>query len=260
MKSPNRYLDLVIFLIPTLVLTGVYPITQNQFAHYIGLILLVFAGLYFLKTKSPLFGMSLFFIIVELLMLIPITKSIWLINIIIAIVVFFAISFYLKAPGLDKSWIKYGKIESRTIIWIGLIVIISSTALYLWSRFANPDLSQFRGYIQKIDGPFLIPVICLFSAFNALAEEAIFRGIFWKSLEDIYHNIPLAVVLTSLIYGLCHYPGVPSGWWGVLLASIYGMMLGILRHKTSGLAAPILAHFFADVTIVMILIHYSSKL
>jgi len=93
--------------------------------------------------------MSLFFIIVELLMLISITKSIWLINIIIAIVVFFAISIFFKAPGLDKSWIKYGKIKSGMIFWICLIVAVSSTALYFWSRFTNPDLSQFRGLYSK---------------------------------------------------------------------------------------------------------------
>lgn len=52
----------------------------------------------------------------------------------------------------------------------------------------------------------------------------------------------------------------PAAAGGVLLASIYGVMLGMLRNKSGGLAVPILVHFFADVTIVTILIHYSGKL
>lgn len=214
MKLPNKYLDLLIFLIPTLILSGVYPITENQLAHYTGLVLLILIGLYFYKTRSPLLGMSLFFIIVESFMLIPITKSVWLINIIIAIFVFLSISIFVKAPGLDKNWIKYGHIDGRTIIWICLIVIVSSAALFIWGKLANPDLSQFRGYIQIIDGPLLIPIICIFSTFNALAEEAIFRGIFWTSLENIYRNITLSIIFTSLVYGLCHYSGIPGGGWG----------------------------------------------
>jgi hypothetical protein len=42
----------------------------------------------------------------------------------------------------------------------------------------------------------------------------------------------------------------------VVLASIYGLMLGMLRTWAGGLAAPVIAHIFADATIFAIVANY----
>ena len=41
---------------------------------------------------------------------------------------------------------------------------------------------------------------------------------------------------------------------GVVLASIYGLMLGMLRNWSNGLAAPVIAHICADATIFVLVL------
>ncbi len=49
-----------------------------------------------------------------------------------------------------------------------------------------------------------------------------------------------------------HLHGFPRGWSGVVLASIYGVMMGALCRRARGLLAPWAAHLFADLAIVAV--------
>jgi membrane protease YdiL (CAAX protease family) len=61
------------------------------------------------------------------------------------------------------------------------------------------------------------------------------------------------IVLQVLLFGLWHYRGFPGGLIGVILVFVWGIFLGIIRLRTSGMLFPFLAHFYADVTIFGIL-------
>lgn len=56
-------------------------------------------------------------------------------------------------------------------------------------------------------------------------------------------------------FGFIHYAGgFPNGTTGTALAAIYGLMLGAIRIRPRGMLAPVVTHFFADLTIFMILV------
>jgi membrane protease YdiL (CAAX protease family) len=92
-----------------------------------------------------------------------------------------------------------------------------------------------------------------FSAFNALLEEVIFRGILLDALTAAI-GASWAVVVQAVAFGVGHVHGYPPGPLGIALAAMYGLMLGLLRQRSGGLAAPWVAHVFADATIFWIVV------
>jgi uncharacterized protein len=102
-----------------------------------------------------------------------------------------------------------------------------------------------------IIGSVTLAGVC-FAVMNALLEEIAFRGVLYNSLESAW-GWAVAIVGTGVIFGAFHGAGYPPGVLGGVLAGIYGIMLGWLRWRSGGLAAPVVAHVFADATIFVIL-------
>ena len=78
-------------------------------------------------------------------------------------------------------------------------------------------------------------------------------GLFQSTFTSIFSTPWLAIVLQAALFGHAHFQGIPSGWGGVALAGSYGLVLGIIRERSGGLGAPIVAHIFADLAIFTML-------
>jgi Type II CAAX prenyl endopeptidase Rce1-like len=109
---------------------------------------------------------------------------------------------------------------------------------------------------------------------NAICEECTSRG-FWR------HELELTAgcskvqsnILHGMIFGLWHYFGIPNGWTGVALTTLYGWVMGYLSDwnitvRTSfdgsgiistGLLLPIITHSIADYYIFTVLARQSFK-
>jgi membrane protease YdiL (CAAX protease family) len=57
-----------------------------------------------------------------------------------------------------------------------------------------------------------------------------------------------------VLFGVIHAQGFPRGVEGMVMASAYGVALGLLRQRSGGLAASCAAHICADATIFALLI------
>ena len=79
-----------------------------------------------------------------------------------------------------------------------------------------------------------------YAMFNAAFEELVWRGVALQACTAEF-GATFALLLSSLSFGLAHYRGFPSGALGVLLATIYGLMMGIVRIRSNGLFGPWLA-------------------
>ena len=67
-------------------------------------------------------------------------------------------------------------------------------------------------------------------------------------------GLPAAVVLQALAFGVLHLHGVPNGPVGMVMAGVWGLLLGVLRLRSRGLLAPYVTHIAADATIVVLML------
>ncbi|MCQ2737308.1 MAG: CPBP family intramembrane metalloprotease [archaeon] len=72
---------------------------------------------------------------------------------------------------------------------------------------------------------------------SPIVEELLFRGIILRKLNTDYNfSIPFAILISSLLFGLCHSFG------GILSAFVFGICMSVLYLKTKNILVPILAH------------------
>lgn len=142
---------------------------------------------------------------------------------------------------------------------VALVGGVTPVALAAWIALARPDLSDV---LARYVPPYPLPVLVLggvaFAFVNAALEEAIWRGFFQTQLSVLFGPWT-AIAIQAASFGIQHAHGVPRGAVGVLLAGTWGAMLGALRRRTGGLAAPFVAHVIADSTIACIVLFVIRK-
>ena len=68
---------------------------------------------------------------------------------------------------------------------------------------------------------------------------------------------PKASVLnreTALLGIVVMYDGFPGGALGATMVFLWSVFLGLIRHRSGGMVAPLVVHFFADLTIALIVL------
>lgn len=91
----------------------------------------------------------------------------------------------------------------------------------------------------------LIPIALLIALINAFNEEFTLRAAPLSELLAIVGKRQ-ALLITTVLFGLGHFYGVPSGLLGVLLASFLGWFLGKSMLETKGFFWAWLIHFLPD--------------
>ena len=88
---------------------------------------------------------------------------------------------------------------------------------------------------------------CTNLLFVCIAEEGFFRGFVQKYLCVLLHQIKygnsLAIIISSLLFGLAHYSG---GSLYVILATISGIGYGLIYFRTKRIEASIISHFLLN--------------
>lgn len=153
-----------------------------------------------------------------------------------------------RARRTVRFWHR-GRLDRATLAWMVAFTAVAAAALVLWRYTANADLTSYRRFVPSgIPAWAIFAGIVPFAVLNAFFEELIWRGVFWQACEAAF-GLAGALALSTLSFGLAHFRGFPSGVLGVALASIYGLMMGVVRVRTKGLFWPWFAHVFADVVI-----------
>jgi uncharacterized protein len=144
--------------------------------------------------------------------------------------------------ALRETWLGINGKSSWRINAIQLLFFVSvGTGVFMFFAL------KYSGSVQYFQWRFL-PFIILFSLSNSLAEELIFRFGIIGILTN--HSTKLTILLTSsILFGLPHYFGSPSGFIGVLMAGVLGYILGKATLETKGLAIAWAIHFVQDVII-----------
>ena len=84
----------------------------------------------------------------------------------------------------------------------------------------------------------------ILSASSSMAEEVFFRGFLLRFLETTTGNFTLAVILSSISFGLTH---CPLNWINQILEGGLGAILAIMYRRSGyNLAVPLIAHALYD--------------
>lgn len=177
----------------------------------------------------------------------------WPTPLLLALVLYAATVRLMPRLGSAAAWLRAGCVDASLVVLIVLTVLTSSLALVIWHVIARPDLSDLYAQMPRFSPVLLAGTGLVFALFNAAAEEAVWRGIFLHALLGTRLYAWIAVLVQAASFGTCHIQGFPRGLSGVVLAGIYGLMLGYIRVRSGGMLAPWTAHVFADLTIFAIL-------
>jgi hypothetical protein len=224
---PGRTFELVGVLAAVAILGW---LARSEQAFHLGL----FLGLTLAATKLPL--------------------EPWPLPMAAGIAAYLALTLPLAALRGGLRWARVGRL-GRDVVWlVAASVVVASVALVVWFELAQPNVDDLLRELPQVPTWQLVGLALLFSMLNATVEEAIFRGMLLQAFDGAFGPGWTAVVLQAVTFGVLHLYGFPRGWLGVGLATIYGLMTGVLRRRSGGLLAPWLGHVAVDVAIVAILV------
>jgi membrane protease YdiL (CAAX protease family) len=146
-------------------------------------------------------------------------------------------------PGLGRLWkdMLYGFLYIAILLGGLFLVELNNGWLVLdgWNWEALPP----GAWLRTAWTAFLVNVAV------AVGEETVFRGYLLTSLNRVVGRWP-ALVLMMVIFGLFHLAAyTESGmssvilWLGILLASLFGGLFGLVYLRTGSLWLPVVLHF-----------------
>ena len=193
--------------------------------------------------------LALFVAVFAVCSLTGIPYAIW-----IGVIVLFGAARLWTALAPPGGWVPGGERTRPAILFSGLIVVVAGVALTLWAATAD----SFADATEDLaDAAADLPIAVLavgavgFVVINAVAEEIAYRGVAYEVAAGAFRTVP-AIAIQGVAFGLAHIEGFPAGTTGVVLATLYGLSLGVVRHMTGGLRLPILVHIAADATIAVL--------
>ncbi|MBL7818033.1 MAG: CPBP family intramembrane metalloprotease [Saprospiraceae bacterium] len=141
----------------------------------------------------------------------------------------------LESIGLhNRHW-------GRSLIWVVIIFIVSIAAILGCLEICKLLGWQF-GESKSFD---LLskPVIAFVTLRAGVAEEVFMRGFLLERLTVITGKKWMAFMLSTIPFGLLHYP---QGYAGILIATVAGGVLALFYFWKKDLKANIIAHFLVD--------------
>ncbi len=151
-----------------------------------------------------------------------------------------------------------GEIDSVSLFFSVLLVLVSALALLLWASMSN-NLGAGMGLVRdlhEIPKLYLYLFVPIFALVISTIEEVTYRGIVQGGLNSIFTEAwYIPILISAFLFASAHFAnGFPNGTLGFLLSFFYGTGLGYLRWRTGGLLLPFISHFFADLVIGFVLV------
>lgn len=156
--------------------------------------------------------------------------------------------------GRDRpDWLYAGEVE-RNAFWLAAVSVpLTSAALTWFITSGRVDLNTATEGLADLP-MWAIPLAGLgFSLVNPTVEEILFRGALQTALISTLGNTTGAIVVQGMAFGAIHLNGVPGGPLGMLMAGVWGTVLGTVRHRTGSIRLSWLVHVLANATMFTVI-------
>jgi len=86
-------------------------------------------------------------------------------------------------------------------------------------------------------------VVAFMAPFSApIAEEVIYRGIVYSGFRKTF-NVPVAVIVTTVLFAGVHYPQYWGSWGTIILITTLSLILTFIRVRSDNLLPCVVLHF-----------------
>jgi membrane protease YdiL (CAAX protease family) len=162
----------------------------------------------------------------------------------------------LSVPSLRRQvqWLHWGRLTRGTIVSGIVIVAGSALALVGWALLIAEDLSIFLDYVPDVPLGVLVIYGLAFTVTNPLVEEFLARAVLFDGFAALTQRMAIVIAAQAVVFAIWHFEGFPGGPVGSSMVLAWSIFLGLLRHLSGGMLAPLLVHFFADLTIALIIL------
>lgn len=180
--------------------------------------------------------------------------GLWPLPAAVAVVAAFGLACRSPRAMLWRSWLRCGRSVPEAAWLLAATVVVTAVAVVAWQHFFDGQLPRaYRDAAHDQPVGLILSAGAGFALINAAVEEAQFRGVLQTSLEQLTRPAG-AVLVQAAAFGLLHVVEIPTELVGAVMAGSWGVLLGVLRHRTQGILAPYVAHVAADLTIVAMLL------
>ncbi len=104
-----------------------------------------------------------------------------------------------------------------------------------------------EAFLKTDSGTGLIVNLIVVALLPSIGEELVFRGILIKLFDQMFKNIHLAVIVSSIIFSAIHLQ-----FYGFLPRMMLGLLLGYMFVFTRNLWLPIFVHFINNASSVIV--------
>ncbi|MCD9189374.1 MAG: CPBP family glutamic-type intramembrane protease [Pyrinomonadaceae bacterium] len=104
-------------------------------------------------------------------------------------------------------------------------------------------------------------VVAFMATFSApLVEEVIYRGIVYSGFRKTF-NVPVAVIVTTVLFAGVHYPQYWGSWGTIILITTLSLILTFIRVRSDNLLPCVVLHFIFNgiQSVVLILEPYLKQ-
>jgi len=174
------------------------------------------------------------------------------------IVLYFYVALLVGALRRSMTWVRAGKIDGRSALLAGVVVVVAALALIGWVKLLHPNMAAYANVRPNGTRVELAEYMGLFAVANALLEEILYRGVMMTALDAAFGAGWFALVVQAVSFGMAHYHGgFPCGWVGVGMTFFYGLAMGVLRRRSNGLLLPWITHTAADLTVICLVVYFA---
>ncbi len=163
----------------------------------------------------------------------------------------------LMNPSLRRhlQWLHHGRITPGIVVLCAVIVLGSAAALLGWALWIADDLSIFLDNVPpEVSLGVLVIYGSVFTVTNPLVEEFLARAVLFDGFAALTRRIAVVIPAQAVVFAIWHFEGFPGGVVGSSMVLIWSLLLGMLRYLSGGMLAPLVVHFFADLTIALIVL------
>jgi membrane protease YdiL (CAAX protease family) len=156
------------------------------------------------------------------------------------------------------AWLKAGAFTYDVVLLTIASALLATIFLIVWFLSVQPNITGLiNTYVPKWNIALLILGGLMFSIVNAAVEEGAYRGVIMAALDKSIGSGVAPVLLQAAAFGTLHINGFPRGWIGVGLASVFGLLMALIRKRSQGMLAPWAAHVCTDIVIVGIVMFFA---